>query len=193
LEGLPDVLENVLDAMSDPNEWIVPRVELRPGHKTSVSLDAIELTALPQGTTGYAVGREVFVVNRSSLVHRAKLRFTVNGSLQLYAIRWVPQFVAAPPCGGTHLLFSSIASYYSKNAVSAEKLNTYSETATQDKPQFLLINAMDKGCELLARAWCSDRGKHAVIRRGSGCCFSCAAKLAGGHGLGFNVLIWGED
>jgi hypothetical protein len=193
LEGLPDVLENVLDAMSNPNEWILPQIDLRPDSETNVCLDAIELIALPPGTTVSTVGREVFVISRSSIVYRAKLRFTVNGSLHLYTIRWVPQFVAAPPCEGSHLLFEPIAMYYSKKVISAEKLSTYSDTQLRDKPQFLLINAMTKGGELLARAWCSDRGKHAVVRRGPGCCFSCAAKLAGGNGLGFNVLIWSED
>ncbi len=62
--------------------------------------------------------------------------------------------------------------------------------------RLLVINAMGDGDEVVARAWCSERGKHAVIRRdipGKECCFACACNLAAGDtGLNCNVLIWGQ-
>jgi hypothetical protein len=50
----------------------------------------------------------------------------------------------------------------------------------------MVINATGKGAETLARAWCSERGKHAIIRHNTGPCFVCAYKSASSHGLGVN-------
>lgn len=188
LEGLPDVVENVMEALRDVKEWIVPQVNIGPTDETNISLKPIELASLPCGTLVTAVGNEIFVSERSVPSYRATLNFIVNTSPQLYTPHWVPQFVAAPRCDGTHLLFKTTAMYYLKNVITSENLYEM-----RDQPKFLVINALNEGGELLARAWCSDRGRHAVIRRGPGCCFACAAKLAGGNGLGFDVLIWSAD
>jgi len=54
----------------------------------------------------------------------------------------------------------------------------------------MVINATGKGAEALARAWCSERGKNAVIRRSGGPCFVCAIGAASKAGLGTGILIW---
>lgn len=55
----------------------------------------------------------------------------------------------------------------------------------------VIIDALGQGEEVVARAWCAERAKHAVIRRGGECCFACATGVAAGYtGLGVNVLIW---
>jgi len=54
----------------------------------------------------------------------------------------------------------------------------------------MIINATGKGAEVLARAWCSERGRNAVIRRAGGPCFVCAVRAAGKRGLGLGTLIW---
>jgi hypothetical protein len=56
----------------------------------------------------------------------------------------------------------------------------------------MVINATGRGAELSARAWCSERGTNAVIRRKGGPCFVCAARAAGVASLGTGVLIWLE-
>ena len=54
----------------------------------------------------------------------------------------------------------------------------------------MVINATGRGAEVLARAWCSERGRNAVIRRAGGPCFVCAVRAASKAGLGVGVLIW---
>jgi len=62
--------------------------------------------------------------------------------------------------------------------------------------RLLVINALGEGDEVVARAWCAERGKHAIIRRettGQSCCFTCASGLATTYsGLSINVLIWSK-
>ncbi|KAI9812105.1 MAG: hypothetical protein M1832_000616 [Thelocarpon impressellum] len=48
----------------------------------------------------------------------------------------------------------------------------------------MVINATGQGAEALARAWCSERGKNAIIRRSGGPCYVCAVKAADKAGLG---------
>jgi len=65
------------------------------------------------------------------------------------------------------------------------------EVSEEDfESSFLIINATGKGAEVLARAWCAERGRNAVIRRNPGPCFVCAYDVASKRGLGVNVLIW---
>lgn len=59
-----------------------------------------------------------------------------------------------------------------------------------DNEDVMVINATGVGSEILARAWCSERGKSAVIRRSEGPCYVCAYRLASNAGLGVGVLIW---
>jgi hypothetical protein len=55
----------------------------------------------------------------------------------------------------------------------------------------VIIDALGQGEEVVARAWCAERARHAVIRRDGECCFTCATGVAAGYtGLGVNVLIW---
>lgn len=56
--------------------------------------------------------------------------------------------------------------------------------------QLVIIDAQGDGEEVVARAWCAERARHAVIRRGRDCCFVCAITLAESRtGLGIKVLI----
>ena len=55
----------------------------------------------------------------------------------------------------------------------------------------MVINATGNGGQVVARAWCAERGKNAVVVRGSGGpCFVCAVKAASIKGLGIGVVIW---
>ena len=52
----------------------------------------------------------------------------------------------------------------------------------------MIIDAQGDSEEVVARAWCAERVRHAVIRRD--CCFVCARTLAENRiGLGIKVLI----
>ena len=167
----------------DINEWVEPQLDIGPNNENVTILEKISLQALPGDTSvlnlfGYST------LERTE--YRATLSFTVNGKSQSYILYTNPYFITAHPCTGTHILFRNQARWYTSNVVAAADLKTY----RWDGKRFLVINALNEGEELLARAWCSEQGKHAIIRRGHGCCFACAAVMAGNAGLAVNLLIW---
>jgi len=118
--------------------------------------------------------------------YRPTLEFLVNGVTQSFTLYTNPCFVTAHPCVGIHVMMNTQASSYGANIVDATKLTHYS----WDGRRLLVINALSYGAETVTRAWCAERGTHAVIRRGAGCCFACATSMTGKAGLGINVLIW---
>jgi hypothetical protein len=101
----------------------------------------------------------------------------------------VPIFVTAPTCyDGPHLVHKHALARYIKNVYSADKL-------TEIKPDnndgdVIIINATSTGAELLARAWCAQRGKNALIRKVGGPCYKCAVRAAKKSALGVGILIW---
>jgi hypothetical protein len=78
---------------------------------------------------------------------------------------------------------------FQKNIWSIERLKDHT-AEDDDDDEVMVINATGKGAEVLARAWCSERGKSAVIRRTGGPCFVCAVRAASRGNLGTGVLIW---
>ena len=86
-------------------------------------------------------------------------------------------------------MYKKQAEYYTRSVVDAVELRSL----VWDGHGLLLINALSDNAEALARAWCAEQGKHAVVRKGSDCCFACAACMTGRGGLSFNVLICTRD
>lgn len=60
----------------------------------------------------------------------------------------------------------------------------------EERSDVMVTNPTGQGAETLARAWCSERGKNAVIRRAGGPCFICVESAASRFGLDTGVLIW---
>jgi hypothetical protein len=184
LGGSASSTEAVLQSIINPDEWIqvLPPTAVRESNTSSVQLKAIHLVKLPVSP----------VASRTASIlppeeYRAFLDFEVNGQTVSYTLYSNPVFVAAPPCvNGPHVLHQRQAQKYKENVVLATQL-----AASSSPPdQLLIVDATGEGEELLARAWCAERGRHAVVRRGEECCFSCAASVAVGRtGLGVNVLI----
>ena len=179
--------EDILREILDINEWIEPQINIRPDNGSRVILEKIRLQRLPADITlvGLALQAGGYTEEERS-EYQATLDFTVNGIATSYTLYTTPCFVTAHPCVGTHVVFKTQARWFTRNIVSATSLKDY----IWDGQKFLVINAMGEGQEVLARAWCAERGRHAVIRKGPACCFSCAALLAGKGGLAFNLLIW---
>jgi len=69
-------------------------------------------------------------------------------------------------------------------------------TTIPEEGKLLIINALGDGDETVARAWCAEHGKNAIVQRnvpGLECCFTCACTLAVGNtGLNINVVIWSQ-
>ena len=184
LGGTAVSTEAVLHSIINPDEWVSvsPPTAARQSNTGSVQLKAIHLVKLP-----VAAAASTATSTLPPEEYRASLDFEVHGQIVSYTLYSNPVFVAAPPCvGGPHVLHQRQAQKYKENVILAAHLAAnYSQA-----DQLLIVDATGEGEELLARAWCAERGRHAVIRRGEECCFSCAASVAVGRtGLGVNVLI----
>ncbi|KAJ4219890.1 hypothetical protein NW759_007512 [Fusarium solani] len=124
---------------------------------------------------------------------RAILTFHINKCpiASLFELKYNPTFVAAPRCiDGPHLvdLRDMLRLYHVVDvAAIADPFKS-----VPGGERVLVIDATGEGdCELLARAWCSMEGRHAVIARADeGTCFTCAVRAAIDQGLRHGCLIW---
>jgi len=151
----------------------------------SCSVSKIVLKALPLETTGS------IDPNDARTEHQASIKFQFAGitgtSDVTYTLYTNPTFISAHPCVGTHVVHRREMFRYTGNVVAVKDLKSYEGGGGS---RVLVINAQCDGGEAAARAWCAERGKHAVIRRGKGTCFTCSVSMAGREGLGVGVLIW---
>lgn len=186
---------DVVESLTNPDEWICPTPPSRPAVST-VRFKGIRLERMPTVSAAGA-GMSLFSsFGQLPTRYRPILDFDVAGASVSYVLYANPVFVAAPPCvvmhaGGGHVVHRRQALRYLAATVPVAQLKTtYPEAG-----KLLIINAMGGGDEeLIARAWCAERGKSAVIRRNvlnQECCFACACAVASGStGLAVDVLIW---
>jgi len=89
-----------------------------------------------------------------------------------YPLTCNPVIVSAPPCvSGPHLAHSREHERY-RRVVDVKDLQKEELTAPG---KMLIINATGgRDAEVLARAWCCSKGRHAVISRGETTCMTCA-------------------
>jgi hypothetical protein len=189
--------------MKDSSHWIIPEP---PVHDISTcQLNGIKLRKLPLDVS--AANRaaqnsiqKLDVENKTE--YRASLEFIIDDNPDRpirYKLLTNPVFVMPPPCRpgpkGLHEVHLRELPRYQKNIWSIEQLKDHmqwddSDPGSDSGHEVMIINATGKGAEVLARAWCSERGRNAVIRRAGGPCFVCAVRAAGERGLGLGTLIW---
>lgn len=180
LDPQPD--ENPTKYLEDLEDWskqIVP--EPPAASKVTTNLLSINLEELPTAPE---------LVIQAGRDYKASVEFEVSGQTVVYTLKKTPTFVATPPClEGPHTIHSRQLPDYS-NFWEISDLKTAPQPATQNT--VMVINATCGDGEVLARAWCVERGTHAVIRRNSvtPTCFTCAVRMASNVSLGINVLIW---
>ena len=182
---IPTLAEMAESSQTDPNSFIIPTPP-RPvlNHRSSV-LKNLNLDLIP--------GNQLLLNLIPGLLpesYRASLDFEVDGAAVRYTIYKNPIFVTAPPCVGTHPMLRNLAEQRLRSVVPvAELRNTIPEEG-----KLLIINALGDGDETVARAWCAEHGKNAIVRKnvpGLECCFTCACALAvSSTGLAINVVIW---
>lgn len=153
----------------------------KPSGTTTVVFKSYKLDLLPSTGQNFKVEKE----------YRPVLLFEIGGKEVSYTLYSRPMFIAAPACReGPHIMHEKVTQFCMKNIVHVKDLKEISIT----REDMLVIYTLSDQEELVARAWCSERGRHAVVRRDdmmSQCCFACAAGLTvEGIGLGTNVLIW---
>ncbi|KIX08174.1 uncharacterized protein Z518_02830 [Rhinocladiella mackenziei CBS 650.93] len=172
--------------ISDMNKWNPPTsLPARAGASTSaVSNDtsAVRLTAvrLNEVESTVSVARQ----------YRAAVDFMCNGEQVTFTLYSNPVFVHVPKCAGTsHPIHERLVKKMFTGVVLAKDLNNGANIPSTEV--LTIIDATEPGEEALARAWCAQSGRHAVVRKNGIGCFTCATNLATKRtGLGFNVLIW---
>ncbi|KAK0654909.1 prion-inhibition and propagation-domain-containing protein [Cercophora newfieldiana] len=184
--------------MKDTSKWIIPEPPVRD--ISTCTIESIKLTKLPLRTdiahkAASGESDELDVENETE--YRASITFKRddNATPITYKLFTNPVFVTPPPCHsgprGPHEVHMRELPLY-QNVWEIERLKDHTPEDVEGEA-VMVINATGKGAEVLARAWCSERGRNAVVRRKGGPCFVCAARAAGKGGLGTGVLIWCDE
>jgi tetratricopeptide (TPR) repeat protein len=190
-EDLPAYLAE----MKDADKWVIPEPPVR--ELSTCTIQSIRLKKLPPdiNVTAQKARKEISDQEVDSMAeYRASIVFTIdnNEDAITYTLYTNPVFVTPPPCRpgpqGIHEVHLRALPMYQKNVWTVDRLKDHTPEDFDDN--VMVINATGKGAEALARAWCSERGKNAVIRRSVGPCFVCALGAASKAGLGTGILIW---
>ena len=189
-------IEPYLAEMKDSSKWIIPEPPVRD--VGTVELESIQLRTLPLEVNialkaGDGGMDDLDVQNETQ--YRASLVFKFDNNEQpvTYKLFTNPVFISLPPCRsnqkGEHEVHMRELARYQQNIWSIDRLKDHTPEDF-NRNEVMIINATGKGAEVLARAWCSERGKHAAIRRVGGPCFVCAVRAASKGSLDTGVLIW---
>ncbi|TGJ72921.1 hypothetical protein EYR41_000045 [Orbilia oligospora] len=175
-------LDQFVAEIRDPANWVLPAVP-----KTSYSISkfqGIRLKALPLEA---GVNTSNLDTVERNTEYRASISFIIDGQEVSYSLFTNPVFVTPPPCTpdtrGAHEIHKRELKNFS-NIVDAEKL----KDCTPGDEEMVVINATGEGAEVVARAWCAERGRAAVIRRRAGPCLACTVNCA--RELKQKVVIW---
>ncbi|KAJ7017007.1 prion-inhibition and propagation-domain-containing protein [Mycena alexandri] len=188
-------VQDFIVQMKDSDSWIIPEAPMQ--EVSTVIISAIRLKKLPLEVNIAAMSAngeldEKRLADESE--YRATIVFSIDNNEDpvSYTLYSNPVFVTLPPChlgpAGRHEIHLRELSHFQKTVWSVERLKDH--TPEDFDQGVMIINATGKGAEAIARAWCSERGKNAVIRRAGGPCFACAVRGAGQAGLRVGVLIW---
>jgi len=123
----------------------------------------------------------------------ASVEFTVRGAPAVLALRTNVLFVAAVACRGNapHRIPQAARTAYRVTGLESVDLPGREAPAEgEDGPIVVIHAAGGHANEVLARAWCCQVGRNAVVwKEGGGCCFKCALLMASKEGLGLGVVI----
>ena len=187
--------------IQDDSHWAIPEPPVRD--LSTCTLEAVRLKKMPldiNAAERSADGGLADDETNSEVEYRASLVFKLDHDPQqiTYTLYTNPVFVTLPPCHGgpkgPHEVHLRELARFQKNLWGVGDLREHvADTADAQEEEgggVMIINARGTGCEMLARAWCAERGRNAVIRRTGGPCFVCAYRAASKTSLGVGVLIW---
>jgi tetratricopeptide (TPR) repeat protein len=183
-------LEPWMAEMKDQSNWIVPEPPV-----CQVSTCDLAKIQLKRDLSA----KDAIADPDAKAVYRAQLTFTLDDNPTkpvTYKLYTNPVFVTPPPChlgprrASHEVHLRELHRYQERNIWTIERLKEHTAEDDPERGGVMVINATGQGAETLARAWCSERGKNAVIRRAGGPCFVCAERAASQCGLGTGVLIW---
>jgi tetratricopeptide (TPR) repeat protein len=167
--------------------WVVPSPPSQDDHTCEVQ--EVQLRRLPPDSNGNDADK------RSE--YRASVVFRLDSSPTpiTYVLYTNPLFVTLPPCqtkdlrqnAGWHDFHKRQLPLYQGKVWSVGELKDY-VPEDEHGGHVSTVNATGEGAEVVARAWCSETGRNAAIRRPGGPCLVCAIDAA--HSLHIRVLIW---
>lgn len=178
--------------LKDESLWAIPDPPVQ--RMTTCTLESIRVKDLPLSRELDAKRNKMTADEIEEYTeYRASITFKLDEKLSTtYILYTNPIFITAPACktaNGGHRVHKRELSKYQRNIWNVADLKD-AKALELDKNGVIVINATGVGEETLARAWCSERARNAVIRASGGPCFTCAYKVASEKGLGVKVLIW---
>ncbi|KAL2782845.1 hypothetical protein BJX66DRAFT_319726 [Aspergillus keveii] len=119
----------------------------------------------------------------------AKLEFVQEqtGNRIASQLDFNPVFVTLPHCSlyerqTIHKIHRRELGRYRLKHVSISEL-VHLKPGIKRHGEVIVINATGPGADVVARAWCAQHGRAAIIRKAGGACFLCAVKAASSYGL----------
>lgn len=185
-QGLVREISN-LDLWKPPSKLparVAPNTPNTAGSPSAVRLEAIRLEEVTVTGAAAIAGTKHYRAMLDFMCHNIRVTFTLYSN---------PVFVHVPKCvGATHPIHDRKVRKHFENVVLAKDLKSGSVTLpSMGQHSLLIIDATEPGEEAMARAWCAESGRHAVVRKNGIGCFTCATNLAASRtGLGFGVLVW---
>jgi len=164
----------LLNELADMTKWVLPKPV--PKSATVAKLLEVRLELLP-------LEEDEDITSQQA---NATVVFNLDDAVSVeYKLAHNSVIVSSPPClSGPHLAHSRELERYS-HMVDVKDLKTKS---TGPSGTMLLINATGGGdAEAVARAWCSEMGRHAVVSRGNTTCLTCSFNTT--ENLELDVLI----
>ncbi|KAK6521885.1 hypothetical protein TWF506_002088 [Arthrobotrys conoides] len=185
LRPTPEDIKNFdqfVTEIKDPANWVLPAVP-KTSHSIS-KFQGIVLKALPL-EAGVDTSDPDTVERNTE--YRASIKFVIDEQEVSYTLFTNPVFVTPPPCTpdtkGAHEIHKRELKSFG-NIVDAGNLKDYAP----GEEEIVIINATGEGAEVVARAWCAERGRAAIIRRRTGPCLTCTVNCA--RELKQKVVIW---
>lgn len=166
-----EVLEDYFTEMTSEENYFAPQPPVK-----SMSIASLSRIKLDQvGLNGDKV---------EEAEYRATLTFSIDGNEVNYTLWTNPIFSTIPACvRGPHRLQKREMKAYNTTSIDVSLLKS-----TLEVDDTLLINATGTGADVLARAWCCENGKNAIVVRSGGTCLVCTLKAA--SSLDIPVIIW---
>lgn len=171
-----DLLQYV-EEIENVSNWVYPPSP--PQLSRNCILNTIQLKELPPASSGRSN-------SKTATEYQASITLGIDTVPVNYTLYTNPLFIAATPChNGPHPV-------HRRELLGLNNVWDVRNLKNAQVPheELMIINASCDGGELVGRAWCSEMGRHAVVRRGNDTCFACAVELASNRGLGVSVLIW---
>ncbi|KAI8576859.1 hypothetical protein K450DRAFT_290891 [Umbelopsis ramanniana AG] len=162
-------INQVLQNYENPSNWMIPLPPnplKRPNEKDKYEIIGIELKKNP-------VSIEVSYADPLDTTFSASLLMKIDGAAVTYNLHANSLFLCSHPCTGTHAVHKDKFSNVRRNIVTPNELKGLNAW-----DGILLVNVQGSGnAEVAARAWCSERGWHALVKQQK-TCFYCAWEQA---------------